>query len=160
VIDVEEMLGRLAANQQTVAVAESLTGGQVLATLTAVPGASQVVRGGVVVYATEAKTVLAGVSPELLDSLGPVDPQVARALAEGVRARLSATFGVGVTGVAGPSEQAGHAVGEVHLAVVGPLGVVTASRDFAALTERAAIRLAACEAAVSLLDAVSRESVR
>ena len=159
-IDVEEMLGRMAAHQQSVAVAESLTGGQLLAALTAVPGASQVVRGGVVVYATDAKTLLAGVPRELLDSVGPVDPQVARALAEDARARLSATFGVGLTGVAGPSEQAGHAVGEVHLAVAGPLGVVTATRDFAALGERTAIRLAACEAALSLLDAVSRESVR
>jgi nicotinamide-nucleotide amidase len=111
-----------------------------------------------VVYATEAKTALAGVSPELLQAVGPVDPQVARALAEGARDRLGATFGVGVTGVAGPAAQAGHGVGEVHLAVVGPLGVVTATRDFAGLTGRAEIRLAACEAALSLLDGVSRES--
>ena len=158
-IDVAEMLVRMADHQQTVAVAESLTGGLVLAALTDVAGASQVVRGGMVVYATDAKTLLAGVPPELLQAVGPVDSQIARALADGARARLGATFGLGITGVAGPSGQAGHAVGEVDLAVAGPLGVVTATRDFGARSDRATIRLAACEAALSLLDAVSRESL-
>ncbi|MEO8329745.1 MAG: CinA family protein, partial [Candidatus Nanopelagicales bacterium] len=59
---------------------------------------------------------------------------------------------------AGPTEQAGHPVGEVHLAVVGPLGVVTRSHDFSELADRHAIRVAAGQAALSLLDAVSRES--
>ncbi|MEO8328849.1 MAG: CinA family protein [Candidatus Nanopelagicales bacterium] len=156
--DVAALLDRLAADHQTVSVAESLTGGSLLAALTEVPGASRVVVGGMVTYATDAKTVLAGVPRELLESLGPVNPQIARSLAEGARDRLRTTFGVGVTGVAGPTEQAGHPVGEVHLAVVGPLGAVTSSHDFSELADRHAIRVAAGQAALSLLDAVSRES--
>jgi nicotinamide-nucleotide amidase len=158
VTDVAELLDRLAGRGQTVAVAESLTGGELTATLTAVPGASRVVRGGLVVYATDTKTLLAGVDPQLLERVGPVDAGVARELAEGARAMLHATFGLGVTGVAGPDPQSGHPVGEVHVAVAGPLGLVGRVLDLEATTGRAEIRRQGCLAAVALLDAVSRET--
>ncbi|HVQ87437.1 MAG TPA: CinA family protein [Actinomycetes bacterium] len=156
--DVTALINRLASAGQTVAAAESLTGGLFLAALTEVPGASQVVRGGMVVYATDAKHLLAGVPTQLLLARGPVDSEVARALAMGARDRLGATYGVGITGVAGPTKQDDHPVGEVHCAVVGPMGQTLVSHDFAALGNRPEIRRAACEAAVALLDAVSRES--
>ncbi|MGY2075226.1 CinA family protein [Blastococcus sp. SYSU DS0828] len=99
----------------TVAAAESLTAGLFCATLAAVPGASATLRGGAVVYATDLKTVLAGVPADVLAASGPVSPETAAALAEGIRARCSATFGVGLTGVAGPGEVDGYGPGRVYL---------------------------------------------
>lgn len=99
----------------TVAAAESLTAGLLCATLAAVPGASATLRGGAVVYATDLKTALAGVPADLLAAHGPVSPQTAAALAEGIRARCSATFGLGLTGVAGPDPVDGHGPGTVYL---------------------------------------------
>ena len=128
--------------------------------LTGPPGASAVVRGGVVVYATDTKATIAGVDASLLARVGPVDVAVAAQLAEGVRARFNSTYGIGITGVAGPLEQAGHPVGEVHVGVAGPGGVVTASPDFSALADRAAIRQAAAEAGLKLLAEVLREADR
>ena len=114
---------RLTQAGQTVAVAESLTGGLLGAALTELPGSSAAFRGGVQVYATDLKASLAGVPEQVLAEHGAVSPQTAEALATGVRERLGATWGVGVTGVAGPDEQEGVAVGTVHLAVAGPEGV-------------------------------------
>src|SRR5262249_47562306 len=101
----------------TVACAESLTGGLLAAALTETPGASSTMRGSLAVYATDLKATLAGVDPLLLAERGPVDPDVAVALAEGARRRLGATFGVGVTGVAGPDAQGDAHVGTVFVAV-------------------------------------------
>jgi nicotinamide-nucleotide amidase len=99
----------------TLAVAESLTGGLLTATLVDVPGASAVLRGGVVAYATELKAQLLGVSAELLAASGPIDGEVARQMADGVRTRLGADVGIATTGVAGPDAQDGHPPGEVWL---------------------------------------------
>ena len=124
--ELAELLERLhrdlAERQQTVAVAESLTGGLLAAALTSTAGASATFRGGVVPYATDLKARLVGVPEGLLAELGPVAAPVALELARGVRDRLSASWGVGVTGVAGPQPQDGKAVGTVFLAVVGPGG--------------------------------------
>lgn len=103
----------------TLATAESLTAGLVAATVATVPGASAVLRGGLVVYATDLKHSLAGVDPEILAARGPVDPDVARELARGAALRCSADLGIGVTGVAGPDSQDGHPVGEVWIGVWG-----------------------------------------
>jgi nicotinamide-nucleotide amidase len=107
----------LRARGETVAAAESLTAGLFCATLASVPGASATLRGGAVVYATDLKAVLAGVPEELLAAHGPVSPQTAAALAEGIRARCSATWGIGLTGVAGPDPVDGHGPGRVYLGI-------------------------------------------
>jgi nicotinamide-nucleotide amidase len=112
------VVAELTRRGMTIAVAESLTGGLVVAELVGVPGASAVVRGGVVAYATELKATLLGVDAELLARRSPVDPEVARQMAEGVRWRLGhdgapADIGLATTGVAGPEQQDGHPVGEV-----------------------------------------------
>ena len=104
----------------TVAVAESLTGGRVAAALTAVPGASAVLRGSVTAYATDLKARLLGVDAALLERVGAVDAEVARQMALGVRKVCGADVGIATTGVAGPTEQDGKAVGTVFVAVVGP----------------------------------------
>ena len=97
-----ELIALLAARRQSIAVAESLTGGLLAAALTDVPGASAVFRGGVVAYATELKAVLLGVDRALLAAQGAVSAEVAGAMATGVRDRLGATVGAATTGVAGP----------------------------------------------------------
>lgn len=87
---------------RTVATAESCTGGLLAARLTEKPGASDYVKGGIVVYENDAKVKQAGVSAELIEQYGAVSAEVAEALANGARARLGADVGVGVTGIAGP----------------------------------------------------------
>jgi len=116
------IVSELTARKLSVAVAESLTGGLLVAELVAVPGASLVVRGGVVAYATELKRSLLGVSAELLTAEGPVHPEVARQMATGVRQLLSidgtpADIGLATTGVAGPGPQDGHSAGDVYVAI-------------------------------------------
>lgn len=112
----------LAERNETLAVAESLTGGLLAATIVEVAGVSAVFRGGLVVYATDLKATLAGVPEPLLDKQGPIDPDVAMALAEGARRTCRADWGIGTTGVAGPDPQDGKPVGLVYVAVSGPDG--------------------------------------
>ncbi|NGM11779.1 CinA family protein [Verrucosispora sp. WMMA2044] len=113
---------RLAERRETFATVESLTGGLLAATVVEIAGASAVYRGGLVVYATELKQRLADVPAELLAERGPVDPDVATALAEGGRRRCGADWGLATTGVAGPEPQDGKPVGLVFVAVAGPGG--------------------------------------
>ncbi|CAM5438970.1 CinA family protein OS=Streptomyces alboniger OX=132473 GN=CP975_26545 PE=4 SV=1 [Streptomyces alboniger] len=115
-----ELVRILAARGETLAVAESLTGGLVAAELTGVPGASKVFRGSVTAYATDLKRDVLGVDGALLDERGAVDAEVARQMARGVRAVLGADWGIATTGVAGPDPQDGQAVGTVFVAVAGP----------------------------------------
>ncbi|MEV5838159.1 CinA family protein [Nocardia sp. NPDC052112] len=117
---VVELVRELGIAQQTVATAESLTAGLLAATIAGVPGASAVLRGGLVVYATELKHSLAGVSDEVLATEGPVAASTAEELAVGARLRCGADWGIGLTGVAGPESQGGHAVGTVFLGLAGP----------------------------------------
>ena len=112
-----EIIARLTARGQTAAVAESLTGGLLAAALTAVPGASAAFRGGVVAYATEVKATMLGVPRDLLERHGAVHPDVAVAMAAGVRRRMAATIGAATTGVAGPDPADGQPVGTVYIAV-------------------------------------------
>jgi nicotinamide-nucleotide amidase len=116
------LITELAARHLTIAVAESLTGGLLVAELVRIPGASAVLRGGVVAYQTSIKHSLLGVDEALLAQHGAVHPEVARQMATGVRDALAvdgrpADIGVSTTGVAGPSEQDGQAVGTVYLGV-------------------------------------------
>ncbi|GJF26740.1 MULTISPECIES: CinA family protein [Streptomyces] len=110
----------LTVRGETLAIAESLTGGLVAAGITAVPGASKVFRGSVTAYATELKRDLLGVDADLLAARGAVDPQVAAEMAAGVRKALGADWGIATTGVAGPDPQDGQPVGTVYVAVHGP----------------------------------------
>lgn len=132
---------------QTLAVAESLTGGALGAALTAPPGASATFLGGIVAYATEAKAGLLGVDQGLLARVGAVDPEVARQMALGVRDRLGSTYAVATTGVAGPDPQDGRPPGEVHLAVAGPDGCTARSLHLAG--DRAAVREGAVRAGLT-----------
>lgn len=115
-----DLLARLSAAGHTVAVAESLTGGLVAAALTDVAGASMVVRGAVIAYATDLKAQLLGVDQDLLARVGAVDAAVAEQMAAGVRSLMGATYGLATTGVAGPDPAEGKPVGTVFVAVVGP----------------------------------------
>ncbi|NUP25543.1 MAG: CinA family protein [Nocardia sp.] len=110
----------LRAAGQTVATAESLTAGLVSATIAGVPGASAVLRGGLVVYATDLKHSLAGVDEQVLTAEGPVAASTAQQLAVGARIRCGADWGIGLTGVAGPDPQDGIEVGTVFLGLAGP----------------------------------------
>jgi len=105
---------------QSLAVAESLTGGLLAAALVAVPGVSAVFRGGIVAYATDLKHRLLDVPADLLALRGPVDPDVAAAMAAGVRLRCAAEWGLATTGVAGPTPLDGQPAGTVYVAVAGP----------------------------------------
>ena len=146
-----EVLQALAVRAQTLAVAESLTGGLLAASLVEVPGASRVFRGGLVVYATDLKVTLAGVPAELLAERGPVDPDVAAALAVGARERCGATWGLATTGVAGPESQNGVPVGTVYVACSGPDVATQQVRRLDLTGDRATVRRAAVDAAVDLL---------
>lgn len=121
-----DLIYALSERAQTVAIAESLTGGMVCAALVDVPGASVAVRGAVIAYATELKHRLLDVDGDLLARNGPVDPDVAAQMALGVRERLGADWGLAATGVAGPDPQDGIPPGRVYLAVAGPLVPVQA----------------------------------
>ncbi|MFD9894361.1 CinA family protein [Amycolatopsis sp. NPDC059027] len=118
-MEAAELVTSLIERGETVATAESLTAGLVCATLTGVPGSSAVVRGGLIVYATDLKAELAGVDRALLAEHGAVHPEVAAQLAEGARDRCGATWGLGLTGVAGPASQDGVAPGTVYVALAG-----------------------------------------
>ncbi|MVO89661.1 nicotinamide-nucleotide amidohydrolase family protein [Streptomyces sp. p1417] len=117
-----EVLRLLVERGETLAVAESLTGGLVAAEVTSAPGASRAFKGSVTSYATEVKRDLLGVDADLLAERGAVDGEVALQMARGVRALLGADWGVATTGVAGPERQDGQPVGTVFVAVAGPGG--------------------------------------
>ena len=135
----------------TLACAESVTGGLVSAEFTSVPGASTVIRGGMVTYATGSKSSVLGVDGDTLDRVGPVSPQVAAQMAQLVAERFGADLGIATTGVAGPESVGEHPVGEVFIAVHdSDTGTVVHRYEFTGT--RADIRVAAVAAAV---DAVA-----
>jgi nicotinamide-nucleotide amidase len=148
-----ELLEALVSRGETVATAESLTGGLLAAAFTDVPGSSRAFRGGVVSYATDLKASLLGVPEDVLGALGPVDESVAVLMARGVRERCAATYGLATTGVAGPDPQDGKSPGTVHLALATSGPGVTA-RTLALPGDRAAVRAATVAAALDLLGEV------
>lgn len=144
----------LSARGDTVATAESLTGGQLAAHFTAVPGASACFLGGVVSYATAVKVSLLGVSESTIEQHGVVSAECAAAMASGARALLGATYALATTGVAGPDRQEDKPVGLVWVAVAGPDGVQT--RQLSLEGDRAAIQAGSCRAALSVLGGMLR----
>ncbi|MFF8827695.1 CinA family protein [Streptomyces sp. NPDC015131] len=156
-------LALLAERSQTVAVAESLTGGLVAAELTSVPGASASFLGSVTAYATALKRDLLGVDAALLERRGAVDPEVASQMAAGVRDRLGAAWGIATTGVAGPDPQDGQPVGTVYVAVCGPAGGPHGAGKVAALRlngDRAEIRRESARSVLELLVDELSENAR
>lgn len=132
------------------AVAESCTGGLLAGALTAIPGSSDYVKGGIVSYANEVKEQLVGVASSLIQQHGAVSEPVARAMAEGVRDRMRAAVGIGVTGIAGPGGgSAEKPVGLVYVAVATPGG--TRIRRDVWPGSRAEVREAGVRAALELL---------
>jgi nicotinamide-nucleotide amidase len=120
------VLEQLRKQQQTLSVAESCTGGGLGAELTAIPGSSDVLLGGVIAYSNALKQSLLGVSAELLEQFGAVSDPVAKAMAEGVRHLTGSDWSMAITGIAGPGGgSADKPVGLVHIAVAGPDGCVS-----------------------------------
>ncbi|WP_436996173.1 CinA family protein [Streptomyces sp. enrichment culture] len=157
------VLRLLAECDQSLAVAESLTGGLVAAELTSVPGASRVFRGSVTAYATPLKRDLLGVDGELLERRGAVDAEVALQMARGVRDRLGASWGAATTGVAGPEPQDGQPVGTVYVAVCGPSGGGRSGGEVAALRlngDRAEIRKESVRSVLELLAGELSDNAR
>lgn len=120
----ETVLLLLGVRHMTLAAAESCTGGLLSQRLTAVPGSSRYFLGGAVVYADRLKMLFADVPEEMVRTAGPVSEPVARALADGIRARTGASVGVGITGIAGPSGGTGPDEGK-------PIGLVYVALSFA-----------------------------
>jgi nicotinamide-nucleotide amidase len=114
---VTELIEALSAQGETIATAESLTGGLIGSMITSVGGSSAIYRGGVISYATELKATLAGVSQRTLAEHGAVAALTAVEMALGVAERCNASWGIAVTGVAGPDPQEGNPPGKVFVAV-------------------------------------------
>lgn len=158
--DPAELVVALRARGWTLGVAESLTGGALSARIVDVPGASAVLLGAVVAYATPVKQRLLGVDAELLAAHGPVHPLVAEQMAVGVRDAVTvdgrpADVGIATTGVAGPGPADGHPAGTVHIGIATPAGAQTVPLLLSG--DRAAIRIAAVDAALSAAVLAVRE---
>lgn len=136
----------------TLGTAESCTGGLACGCLTAVPGSSSVVRGGVVSYAVPVKREVLGVSPQVLDApeVGAVSSECAGQMAEGARRVLGCDVAVSITGIAGPGgAEPGKPVGTVWMGLATPYGTRTVLNGFCG--DRAAVRRAAVARAIGLL---------
>jgi PncC family amidohydrolase len=147
------LVALLRDRSETLATAESLTGGRLAALVTEVPGASAVYLGGVVSYATRLKIELLGVPAELVEAYGVVSPECAGAMARGVRRLTGSTYAVSTTGVAGPDLQEGRPAGTVFVGVCGPAGDRVVALEL--VGDRAAIQERTCrEALAALADLV------
>ena len=140
---------------ETLAAAESLTGGMFGAALTSVPGASVVFRGGVVAYSTDMKERLLGVPHHVINHAGAVSEEAAAAMADGVRRLFDATYGVSLTGVAGPDLQEGKPPGLVYVGVSSPRGERVEKVQL--IGERDAVRASAVDAALALITQAATE---
>jgi nicotinamide-nucleotide amidase len=145
----ESVVGDLGSRGITLATAESLTGGELGALITAIPGASKTYLGGVVSYATEVKTDVLGVSQETVDTTGVVSRECAAEMATGVRDLVGADIGVSTTGVAGPMPQEDKPVGLAYVGVAH--GDDVRVREVNAEGSRWDVRRAVVAAAMDLL---------
>jgi nicotinamide-nucleotide amidase len=151
----DAVLDSLKARGETLAVAESITGGLLSARLTAIPGASEAFLGGPVVYTLAAKTALLGLDPLWLKQVGTVSEACASALAEAARHRLGATWALGLCGNAGPGTEGDAPLGRVHIALTGPAGTVVRTHTLAG--DRAEVQLRSTALA---LDFLRRQATR
>lgn len=151
-----EAIHLLAATGQTLATAESLTGGLLAAAITEVPGSSGAYVGGVVTYATELKVGLLEVPESIVDDAGVVSAECAAAMAEGACKLTGATYALATTGVAGPDTQEGKPVGTVYVAVAGRTGTETRALNLSG--SRQEIQTETCRQVIDLLlDVLRRE---
>jgi nicotinamide-nucleotide amidase len=148
----EEIVGGLLREcGLTISAAESCTGGLLMTRLTDVAGSSGYVLGGAVTYSNELKTILADVSPSLIEAHGAVSEPVAVALADGIRARTGASLGVGITGIAGPGgATADKPVGTVAIALTGE-DIAARVRTFSFIGGRPQVRFQATQAALDMV---------
>ena len=148
----EEVVGALLRERGfTISAAESCTGGLLMTRLTDVPGSSAYVLGGAVTYSNQLKTVLADVPVHLIEAHGAVSEPVAVALADGIRARTGASFGIGITGIAGPGgATADKPVGTVAIALTGN-GLAASVRTFSFIGGRPQVRFQATQAALDMV---------
>lgn len=146
--DAGTLLDAVAQRGWTIGTAESLTGGAVCAALVDLPGASRVLRGGIVAYATEIKATVLGVDAGLLAEYGAVHPEVAITMAQGVCRVLDVTVGLSVTGVAGPDPQDGQQPGTVFIAVSTPDDAVVKALHLPG--DRQQVRAATCREVLHL----------
>ena len=145
-----KVLDALRAGGKTLVTAESLTGGGIGNALTAVPGASEVYRGGVISYVNEVKHRVLGVPREILDRYGAVSAWTAGYMASGVRKLLKADYAVSVTGLAGPGgDEFGHPVGTVYIGFESAAKAVTVRCHFEGSREE--IRQQTVEKALELI---------
>ena len=152
----EQAVAGLLSRGETVALAESCTGGLLAKTLTDIPGASTVFECGVVAYSEHIKTTVLGVSAETLAEHSVVSPEVAVEMARGVRALAGATYGIGITGVAGPGPDGPHPEGEIYIALTdGATDRMRALRTGTAGARAENRRQAALAALELLLDGVA-----
>jgi len=145
------ILKKLEANNQTLAIAESCTGGLLTSAFVDIPGSSSVVSEGVVTYSNAAKTARLGVSEDLLTKHGAVSPQVAAAMAEGIALTAGASIGMGTTGIAGPGggtddKPVGLVYIGLHIA-----GKTTETKELRLIGDRNEIRARAVVAAMDML---------
>lgn len=126
----ERLLALLTGRGQTISFCESLTAGLATATFADTPGASSALRGGLVTYATDLKTTLAGVPAGTISRHGVISAECAAAMAAGARKACGSDWAVSLTGVAGPDLQEGHPVGEVWIGIATPTGEVESFRAF------------------------------
>ena len=150
----DAVLESLKTRGETLALAESITGGLLASRLTAIAGASEVFLGGATVYSPRAKTDLLGLPPDLLAREGTVSEATSRALAEAVRVRLGATWGLGLTGNAGPGIEGTAALGAVFIALAGPDGTIAKALTLPG--DRADVQLRAAASALDLLPPAMR----
>jgi nicotinamide-nucleotide amidase len=156
-VSAAKALEALEARGWSLALAESLTGGLLADAFVSVPGASKVLRGSVVAYATDLKQELLGVDADLLAANGAVDPSVAIEMAVGAANRLGADVALSTTGVAGPDEQDGKSVGTVFVGLLTPDGSSVIELHLAG--SRAEIRSQAVTAAIAeLLEVLTGNS--
>jgi nicotinamide-nucleotide amidase len=137
------------ARGETIAAAESCTGGLFMGRLTDIPGSSAWVVGGVVAYSNDVKIRDLGVPAALIAAEGAVSEPVASAMAEGVRARLGASIGVGITGIAGPT--GGSAAKPIGTVVIAVAAASTAVRTFLFPGDRELVRRFATSAALDMV---------
>ena len=152
------LVSELTERGETLSFCESLTAGLASATVASVPGASAVLRGGLITYATEVKSHFLHQPVADIEAVGVVSGQTALAMARAAVAETGADWGIGLTGVAGPDLQEGKAAGTVYIGIYSPSGVSFSQQLSGLGKERNEVREATVEAALRLLRATLEEN--